>query len=57
MSEFIKNSGQKVKGYIYIIIAYALAVIISIIVGTLFNFLHPLLMIFLADISATFFIE
>jgi len=56
MSESFKNSGQKVKGYIYIIIAYALAVIISIIVGTLFNFLHPILMIFLADIAATFFI-
>ncbi|MGB5909700.1 MAG: DUF1295 domain-containing protein, partial [Promethearchaeia archaeon] len=56
MSESFKNSGQKVKGYIYIIIAYALAVIISIIVGTLFNFLNPILMIFLADIAATFFI-
>lgn len=56
MSESIKNSGRKVKGYIYIIIAYALAVIISLIVVTLINFLHPILIIFLADIAATFFI-
>lgn len=56
MSESIKNSGRKVKGYIYIIIAYTLAVIISLIVVTFINFLHPILIIFLADIAATFFI-
>ncbi|MFX1494104.1 MAG: DUF1295 domain-containing protein [Promethearchaeota archaeon] len=56
MSGSIKNSSHKIKGYIYIIIVYALAIIISIIIGTLFSFLHPILMIFLADISATFFI-
>lgn len=56
MSKSVKKSGQKVKGYMYIIISYILALIISLIVGTLINFLHPLLIIFLADISATFFI-
>ena len=56
MNESDLNSGKRVKGFIYIIIIYIIAIFISLIVGTLLNSLHPILIILLADISATLFI-
>ncbi|MHA2430657.1 MAG: DUF1295 domain-containing protein [Promethearchaeota archaeon] len=56
MNESDLTSGKRVKGFIYIIIIYIIAIIISLIVGTLLNSLHPILIILLADISATLFI-
>ena len=56
MNESDLNSGKRVKGFIYVIIIYIIAIFISLIVGTLLNSLHPILIILLADISATLFI-
>lgn len=56
MNESNVNSGKRVKGFIYISIVYIIALFISLIVGILLNSLHPILIILLADISATLFI-
>lgn len=47
------NFNNKFKAYIYVIVSYVFAFFISIIIGMIFNFLHPLLMILFADIVAT----
>lgn len=56
MNEANVNSGKRVKGFIYTIIIYIIALFISLIVGTLLKSLHPILIILLADITATLFI-
>jgi steroid 5-alpha reductase family enzyme len=52
MQEF-DSTNKKVKAFFICIISYALAFIISIITGAIFNFLHPLMMILFADLAAT----
>ncbi|MFX1589568.1 MAG: DUF1295 domain-containing protein [Promethearchaeota archaeon] len=44
---------EKLKGYIYCFISYVVAFFIAIIVGVIFRFLHPLLMVLIADLAAT----
>ncbi|MFW9865348.1 MAG: DUF1295 domain-containing protein [Candidatus Thorarchaeota archaeon] len=41
------------KAYLFILLNYAIAFLISILVGIVFRFLHPLLMILIADLVAT----
>jgi steroid 5-alpha reductase family enzyme len=52
MKEDIHNNYMS-KAYIFIIVSYVFAFFISIVIGVVFRFLHPLLMIFFADIAAT----
>jgi hypothetical protein len=49
-----KAKSKMLKGYIYILVSYVAAFIIALTVGVIFNFIHTLLMIFLADLAATF---
>ncbi|MFX1501239.1 MAG: DUF1295 domain-containing protein [Promethearchaeota archaeon] len=53
MKDIIRNNESMIKAYTYCIISYIIAGIISIIVGIFFSFLHPLLMIFFADLTGT----
>ncbi|MHA1912749.1 MAG: DUF1295 domain-containing protein [Promethearchaeota archaeon] len=43
----------KIKAFFYVLIAYIVALLISIVIGFIFKFLHPLLMILIADIAGT----
>ncbi|MFW9972430.1 MAG: DUF1295 domain-containing protein [Candidatus Odinarchaeota archaeon] len=49
-----KNRNSIVKGYLYCLFSYIIAFLIAVIVGVIFRSLHPLIMIFLADLAATF---
>lgn len=42
-----------VKAYIYLLLSYVIAFLIALAIGLVFRFLHPLLMILMADIAAT----
>jgi steroid 5-alpha reductase family enzyme len=48
-----KEDTKLYKAYIVLILSYGFALIIAILMGAIFSFLHPLLMILLADITAT----
>lgn len=48
-----KNKNLMLKGYIYCLFSYAIAFFVAVLVGVIFRFLHPLIMIFLADLAAT----
>jgi steroid 5-alpha reductase family enzyme len=50
------NGNNVYKGYIYVIISYVFAFFTSIGIGIIFSFLHPLLMILIADIAGTIII-
>jgi steroid 5-alpha reductase family enzyme len=41
------------RAYTFCIISYAIALFMSVVVGIIFNFLHPLLMILIADLTGT----
>jgi steroid 5-alpha reductase family enzyme len=44
---------EKLKGYLYCFLSYVIAFLVAVIVGVIFRFLHPLIMILLADLAAT----
>jgi steroid 5-alpha reductase family enzyme len=53
MNEFNNKNKQLVKAYIFCLISYAIAFSISIAIGMIFSYTHPLLMILFADLAAT----
>lgn len=49
----IRKDTKMVKAYIYLLMSYVIAFLIAIAISVGFRFLHPLLMILMADIAAT----
>jgi len=49
----IRKGTKMVKAYIYLLLFYVIAFFIALAIGVVFRFIHPLLMILLADIAAT----
>lgn len=45
-----------IKAYSCVVISYVIAFFVALLIGTIFSFFHPLLMIFFADLAATFVI-
>ncbi len=53
MKDNNKNKNSMIKGYAYCFVSYAIAFFIAVIIGVIFSSLHPLIMIFIADLVAT----
>lgn len=48
-----KNKHLMLKGYLYCFFSYVIAFFVAVLVGVSFRYLHPLIMILLADLAAT----
>ena len=52
----LNSKNNMLKAYLYVLGFYTIALISSLVIGRIFSFLHPLLMILFADLVATFVI-